>query len=993
MALQETVIPISFAQGLDTKTDKKQIAAGSLLSLQNGVFINPREIVKRNGYASFSSSVSTGTTISSGNSLGVLNNNLQLMDGLNFYSYLPDLDKWTGNGVKTAARISTDNLVGLADQGIYPSTATIGDYKLVISGGANIVAQYSYLDTSTNTPIQNYSGLFINPGYGINNVRVVAFNNEFVLFVTGTSGGNFVTTMYTLPPTPGASPSSWGTLNSATNYAPITALASTTNLYVLYTNTSGELTLDSYNTSLTLVNTAAVYGFGDNALPYRNGADLAYDPINNQIMVMWTDPSPTLTGSVHAVLYSSTLTALQTVYNSSTGGGGQITGTFNGTSFGLFYEVRISLPLTPSSSILVSSTTYNLPNFYIQQTLITNYATSPTVAQQVGFAGNTFLYSQPLIYNGDYYYTVIHNETVQPIQFIVRFSGNGLTYNVVAKFALDTAMLSQNIGNNTAPLSIVSWNGNSLPYLNAAQTFIVAGVIGAQYIVNEMDLTFDEKLSNTPLADNLTIVGGVVSLFDGNGIAESGFQLFPTILNATIFAPGSTSTYSYTAIYTWVDETGNLHRSAPAFPVTLSVMNIIQSGSGVTLKVTSLGLSELYKAQNVTVNLYRTTNGGTTFYLINQSPSDYVAFSNQSFVDAAPDTSIIGNQQLYTTGGEVENISPPATSLMTEFKNRIVLVDSENPLQWWFSKQVIQGAPVEFSDILTQNIDQKGGNISALSTMDDKLIFFKTSNIWYVIGDGPSPNGLNNDFSYPQIISSDTGCVNQSSIVLSPTGLFFQSPKGIYLLGRDLSLNYVGAPVEQFNSAIVTSAQMISGTNQIRFSLSTGIVLVYDYFVKQWSTFTNIPAVDAVIYAGNYTYLTSAGITNTETPNVYADPLATPISLSLTTGWLSFAGLQNFQRVKQLLILGESESPTTLSVSLAYNFNSTITQVDNIAMTGSQQPMQYRIFTQLQKCETIQISLSDAPTTTTEGLRLSALAFNIAQKKGPFKMPASATYG
>lgn len=993
MALQDTVIPISFASGLETKTDKKQIAAGSLSLLQNGVFIDPQEIIKRNGYSSFSNAVTPGTTISSGNSLGILNNNLQLMDGLNFYSYLPDLNIWTGNGVKTNARVSVDNLIGLADQGIYPSTATIGDYKLVISGGANLEPQYSYLDVATNTPIQNYSGLQFNPGFGINNVRVLPFNDLFILIVSGSAGSGIDNNnYYYLPATPGAGPVLWGNSVSSLNFAPITAVASATNLYVLYTNTSGNLTLVSYDTILSVFATATIYTFGTNALPYRNGTDLAYDPVNNQIMAMWTEPTSTLSGSVHSQLYASNLTLVKVVFTASTAGGGQITGAFNGTSFGLFYEVKISLPPTPTVNLVVSSTTYNLPNFYIQQTLIENYATT-AIAVQLAFAGNTFLYSQPTVHNGDFYYAVIHNETVQPVQFIIRFSGDGQVYNVVGKFALNTAMLTSTINDTLFQGNIVAWNGNSLPYLYAAQTFIAQGQIAAQYIVNEMNLTFDEKLTSISLANNLNIVGGIVSLFDGNGIVESGFDLFPTILSSTVITTG-TDAFSYAAVYTWVDQTGNLHRSAPSAPLTILTVGTPSTGPGpITLKVTSLGLSELYKAQNVAVNLYRTTAGGTIFYLINQASSDFLTFSNLTFVDSFPDSAIIGNQQLYTTGGEVENISPPATNLMTEFKNRIILVDAENPLQWWFSKQVIQGFPAEFSDVLTQNIDQKGGNISALSTMDDKLVFFKQSNIWYVIGDGPSANGLNNDFSYPQIISSDTGCINQSSIVLSPLGLFFQSPKGIYLLGRDLTLNYIGSPVEQFNSFTVTSAQMIAGTNQIRFSLNNGIVLVYDYFVKQWSTFTNIAAVDAAIFAGNYTYLTSAGIVNTETPGAYADPGATPISLSLRTGWLSFAGLQNFQRVRQFLILGESESATSLAVSLAYDFNSTITQIDNIAMVGSQQPMQYRVFTQLQKCESIQISLSDSPTSTTEGLRLSALAFNIAQKKGPFKMPASATYG
>ena len=50
MALQKTNVSLSFKQGLDTKTDPKQVVFGKLLNLQNGKFISPTQIKKRNGY-------------------------------------------------------------------------------------------------------------------------------------------------------------------------------------------------------------------------------------------------------------------------------------------------------------------------------------------------------------------------------------------------------------------------------------------------------------------------------------------------------------------------------------------------------------------------------------------------------------------------------------------------------------------------------------------------------------------------------------------------------------------------------------------------------------------------------------------------------------------------------------------------------------------------------------------------------------------------------
>lgn len=968
MALQEQVIPISFAQGLDTKTDKKQIAAGKLLSLQNGVFVNPQEIIKRNGYASLATSIVDSPimtpNITSGNSLGLMNESLTLADNNFVYTYLPSSTSWVTNGIKKNLRLSEASLLSVTNGVAYPSSVTgVSGMKFTYSVNVDnpLVTIGTYSDAVTNSPITQITPI-INSA-NVNYSNTIVFNNSFNVISRIDNGTTSILELMQF--LPNFTNSTVLTLTDDRMSAPPLMVATATDIYILYTDSSATLVIGKYDTSYTLITQVTV-----NPDP-SSGTDFLLDTINNELVVVFGSDA---TSNINIYRYDLSLGFIAVTLSSSASSIGKVAGALNGTEMFVVYE----LPAPGDSTRSV-----------MQSLVISNYRTAPTVYTAFPTAYNTRLYSGAFSDGIGYYYAVIHLDNVQPTQFIVYQQLNELA-SFVGKFALNTAL-------QEGPAEgIVKWDGLKLPFLKAIQAQVVDGVISAQYATSEITLSFDQKLSNVTLASNITYVGAISSIYDGEGIAESGYNLFPEISSNLIPNLSHPLSYEWTAIYSWIDFQGNLHRSAPSLTIRYTFTDPLTPSNGsIPVTITGLGVSEFYKYKNVSIELYRTAANGTIFYLVTTVPNNNVG-TVTILGDAAntpSDETLVGNQQLYTTGGEIENIGPPATDLITSFKNRIISVNAENPLQWWFSKQVIQGIAVEYSDVLVQNIDQKGGNITALSTMDDKLIFYKTSNIWYVIGDGPSANGLNNNFTYPQIISSDTGCQNQASIVLSPAGLFFQSPKGIYLLGRDLSLNYVGSPVERYNSSIVTSAEMIAGTNQIRFSLDSGIVLVYDYFVHQWSVFTNISAVDSIIYLSNYAYLTSDGIVNEETPGVYADPLSTPISLALTTGWLSFAALQNFQRVKQLLILGESQSATTLSVSLAYDFNSTITQVDNIPMIGSQQPMQYRIFTQLQKCEAIQITLQDAPISTTEGLKLSALAFNIAQKKGPFKMPASSTYG
>ena len=52
--LQKQTAAVTLSQGMDTKTDPKQVIAGKLLILENGVFTSPKRIRKRNGYRALS---------------------------------------------------------------------------------------------------------------------------------------------------------------------------------------------------------------------------------------------------------------------------------------------------------------------------------------------------------------------------------------------------------------------------------------------------------------------------------------------------------------------------------------------------------------------------------------------------------------------------------------------------------------------------------------------------------------------------------------------------------------------------------------------------------------------------------------------------------------------------------------------------------------------------------------------------------------------------
>ncbi len=448
--------------------------------------------------------------------------------------------------------------------------------------------------------------------------------------------------------------------------------------------------------------------------------------------------------------------------------------------------------------------------------------------------------------------------------------------------------------------------------------------------------------------------------------------------------------------------------------------------SKVTLEFPTLRLT--YKISNpVRLVLYRWSTAQQTYYQVTSISAPILnstTVDSVSYVDTKPDNQILGNNILYTTGGIVENIAAPAVCAMTLYKSRLVVLYSEDRNTLGYSKQVIQGTPAEMSDLFTvyvsPTVSAQGstGDVTTLAALDDKLILFKENAAYYMTGNGPDSTGANNDFSEPVFITSTVGCTNQRSIVFIPSGLMFQSDKGIWLLGRDLSTKYIGAPVEgSTSSGLVQSAVNVPGTNQVRFTLDTGVTLMYDYYYDQWATFTNVPAISSTLYQGLHTYLDDLGRVFQETPSAYLDR-SSPVLMGFTTSWLNLAGLQGFERAYEFYLLGTYISPHKLFLYISYDYNnspeqlSIITPDNNPDKWGSQALWgsgaawggkegsieQWRVFLKKQKCQSFQITLKEVfdatqGETAGAGLTLSGIDLTVGTKKGRPILKASRQVG
>lgn len=524
-------------------------------------------------------------------------------------------------------------------------------------------------------------------------------------------------------------------------------------------------------------------------------------------------------------------------------------------------------------------------------------------------------------------------------------------------------------------------------FLLGSKSIVVSSIAG---INPGMTITDTDNATYIPDGTTVVTIDGLTSTITISNAATHAATGDNLSIQGNVAAKPDSSTntnaYAYQVLYEWTDNQGNIHRSAPSIPVFVTTTGSATTGT-VIVSIPNLRIT--YKTANpVKLVVYRWSVANQAYHqvtsvttpVLNDTTTDYI-----TFVDPLPESAVQGNSLIYTTGGVVEDVNAPATDTMTLFDNRLWLIDAEDRNLLWFSKQVIESTPVEMSDLFTIyvgptiGVEGSTGPMTALGTMDDKLIIFKKDAIYYIAlgSGGPDNTGANSGYSQPTFITSTVGCANQNSIVLVNTGLMFQSDKGIWALDRfSLQVSYIGADVEEFNSSIVESAVNVPATTQARFTLNTGETLMYDYFYNQWGTFVGIPSVSSCIYQGLHTYIDSLGRVFQETPGKYQDG-NNPVLIQFTTSWINLAGISGYQRLYEFILTGNYISPHNLMVTTAFDFFPAsqarlIQPLNGTGVYGSDSIYgqtspnggpprleQWRIQTDTQKCQVFQIGVQE----------------------------------
>jgi hypothetical protein len=543
-------------------------------------------------------------------------------------------------------------------------------------------------------------------------------------------------------------------------------------------------------------------------------------------------------------------------------------------------------------------------------------------------------------------------------------------------------VISSNYGPNTSVIGVTS-SLALFPAVVRGDADTAANDSNSTYTAKGVRIDYEARTScSKPIrfGSSNIFANGVIKKMSADGISEFNFLLYPDAPQGfTSTGAGSVAagTYQYCFVYEYIDSDGNLHESAPSQVTTVT-------HTGTNNYTVSFLAPGWITFSSYRLALYRTTAGGTVFYRNTSSDYNPSTFTFGTITDSLADADLDGNRILYTTGGVVENISPPNANWIASIGNRLWTFEHGRRDSLWFTKSIVDGFVPQFSDLLKLAINQDFGEIIAVAGVDDKVIIFKRYAVFVSYGSGPT-DSLVGEFNPPELITQGVGCSNPRSIVQTPAGIFFQSDEGIYIVDKGLGVQFIGKPLYKTEGTI-RAACYDPAFNRVLFLTGTTVWL-FNLTTMNWLQWTVPDSIDLLCEGGSIYLLTSPSSSVTSISKLTAatwQDRGSNYEQRIRLGQFQFAGIQGYQRIYKALVSGRSlgDASGSITVKNYFDGSSTATDTQTITQTAtvSGNKMLLEIRPSKQKCETMQVELSH--TANNSGITVNAVTAEVGALTG-----------
>jgi len=495
-------------------------------------------------------------------------------------------------------------------------------------------------------------------------------------------------------------------------------------------------------------------------------------------------------------------------------------------------------------------------------------------------------------------------------------------------------------------------------------------------------------------------VNGSLLCFDGNAEFESSIPWSP----GTIVASNVTPDFSFVAIYTFVDAAGNIHRSSR----TKSIPCYRDSGIFVAEPVLLDPVE--FSGMNVAIEIYiapdSASNGPWYFFgkLIPElDKATRTAYfwsgdtNGQSIGQKTPvsPTSIVyAGQTLYSTGNILESEPTPNFVSLTSYNGRLFAIDADKPWKIWYSKTHEDRVAAEFNSNLVISLPEATLTATSVFPVGNRLIIATKDELYWTGGTGPNNAGAGTNFPIAQLLSSDTGVVEDGSVIVGDFGVVFRGSAGFYLLSPDLRLKFIGKVIEDsLGTNTINSALLFPKKKECRWVLSDGTCLIWNYRLDAWTVYDGLLGFqNACVYNDEFVFIaTGANFIYKEEEGVWSDDSETIDPTIVETSWIKFNTIQGYQRIRKVLLTGHhSSGDLTVYIANDYDDNPTEThtwtEAEMTALRNASGNFSVQVGVKNQKSEAIKLRIQTEDTVSRGyGAQVVSIVLEAAVKSGRYK--------
>ena len=999
MTLIRQDVDVRLTGGLETRTDRKLVVPGQLLDLENAVF-RGGTIARRDGSLPEVDAVSGGGSLTEARALAAFRNTLLRSTSTSVQALMASSSTWTSVGSTTPAAVERTQVVRDLNTQTECDVLRVGAYTLYAFAdapgtGSARTATLQVVDNATGTVVLAKRALG-GPGTAIQTPQPrlldVGGGNVLILWLEFTGIASFIRRALwssSNPGTityPGTGPNI-GNVISGVGLFNFDAVANPDGTVgVLYTDSAvppqARMVVLSSVGAVTIGSTTVGTNGGAGRVALVSFASGQYGCLYKA----------TATGSTLLSVHGSTLAPVLSNLSLGTAASAVDCYAVGSLDGGVTWRV-----LVQNSSTYVEKATFTAAGVT---------ATATRWAYRLRLAGDLFAQDGKLYVPAAYYSTGTYpgHAVLQPTGFVVEYDNPG---TVLARVLPLVTGYGPEEGRLPRPVRIDATTVG-LVYPERGKSFSATRASVAQDLtpvgLSLVRLSFVQPgtLSRLELEGGTYYAGACPTYYDGNGLVEAGFHVTPEIKSVVLAgnAAGglSAGVYSWVACYEWVNAQGEIERSAPSAPFTLTVA----AGDFFWVTVTRSPLGRRFSPRSVAgVVLYRTRANGTNnvFFRHSGVPSEHLNSSTAETVeisDARTDANLIGSEVLYTSGGILEYFPPPAHRFAHLHAGYVFVGGLEDPYSYAYSLPQVAGAALAFSPRLAGRLPPETGKLTGFATLDGALLLFTERAVYVMTGTGPTSTGADNGFSEPSPITGAPGCVDWRAVAALPEGVLYKAPTGFRMISRGFAAEDAGGGAHRYNALTVVASVVVDAAEEARFYTAESTTLIYSYRWRQWSTFTAQPAADAAellgkVYRANGTRLFYDSATT------FLEEGTTVVPVKVGTSWLRFSTIQGAQRVWWVYVLGSfTGSGLRVTSQVYYNYDEA-TPVDVRSDTFSASGvLQFRQGLTKQTCQALRFVWTFDPSTTGPvadfaSVGLSALTLSVGIQPGAARLPRSKT--